>query len=42
MDEQRLSADDRTDTPRLSRRSFLVSMCAAGAVFGFPAPVSRR
>ena len=36
MDEQRLPSDDRLDAPRLSRRAFLVSMCAAGAVFGFP------
>ncbi|GAA5121174.1 xanthine dehydrogenase family protein molybdopterin-binding subunit [Alloalcanivorax gelatiniphagus] len=35
VDPRRLP-DHAPATPRLTRRSFLVSMCAAGAVFGFP------
>lgn len=35
VDSRRLP-DQGPSTPRLSRRAFLVSMCAAGAVFGFP------
>lgn len=36
MAERRLMAAHKSQLPDLTRRGFLVSMCASGAVFGFP------
>ncbi len=36
MADRRLMVARKSQLPDLTRRGFLVSMCAAGAVFGFP------